>query len=315
MPAFWCVHFDAEERVLEHGFQESLWLMQYQYSHGGHAYQGGRKQITAASKNWNALREIKPGDWLVAYLRSKRFFAIGKAIEPRSRERHHGQPHREDTVERTVKEHAHRFLSGVVRYADAPAFYEDFTDSWSRRVTNDFSHQPEVWRYPQRIDVDGWREVVRSGVEVKGLADAVPRPQIRLAAFQIPKPLFETIKLQLQAEYHSAEEIEAETHFKEGAVKQVRVNAYERNAEARKAGIAHYGRKCAVCRFDFGERYGELGEGFIHVHHLRELATIAQQYGVNPIEDLRPVCPNCHAMLHRKVPAMSIEELKAVVYG
>jgi 5-methylcytosine-specific restriction protein A len=110
--------------------------------------------------------------------------------------------------------------------------------------------------------------------------------------------------------YKSPDEVNAASHYKEGATKQVTVNAYERNPEARKACIAHYGTACTVCGFDFGKVYGELGEGFTHVHHLRDLATIGQEYEVNPIEDLRPVCPNCHAMLHRQVPAMSTEELQ-----
>ena len=116
-----------------------------------------------------------------------------------------------------------------------------------------------------------------------------------------------------RAEYRSADEVDAEPHFKEGAAKQVTVNAYERNPEARKACIAHYGTECKVCGFDFDKVYGELGEGFIHVHHLRDLATIGEEYEVNPIEDMRPVCPNCHAMLHRRVPAMSIDELQGVI--
>jgi predicted HNH restriction endonuclease len=91
------------------------------------------------------------------------------------------------------------------------------------------------------------------------------------------------------------------------------VNSYERNPAARRACIAHYGTGCSVCGFNFGQVYGDLGEGYIHVHHLRDLATIGTEYEVDPIADLRPVCPNCHAMLHRETPAMSIEELKEII--
>ena len=74
--------------------------------------------------------------------------------------------------------------------------------------------------------------------------------------------------------------------------------------------MQHYGYDCAVCDFNFGELFRELGEGFIHVHHLKPLAEIGDEYYLDPIKDLRPVCPNCHAMLHRKRPPLSIEELK-----
>ena len=64
---------------------------------------------------------------------------------------------------------------------------------------------------------------------------------------------------------------------------------------------------------DFKSIYGEIGDGFIHVHHLVDLSTIAAEYKVNPIRDLRPVCPNCHAMLHKTKPAMSISDLKLIL--
>lgn len=105
-------------------------------------------------------------------------------------------------------------------------------------------------------------------------------------------------------------ELENPTRFFEGAVRTISVNAYERNPRARKACIAKWGLDCAVCGFNFAKGYGPLGVGFIHIHHLRDLASIGEEYEVDPEQDLRPVCPNCHAMLHRETPAMSIEGLR-----
>ena len=84
----------------------------------------------------------------------------------------------------------------------------------------------------------------------------------------------------------------------------------ERNPYARGVCIKHYGYICFVCVFDFEKRFGELGKNFIHVHHLTQVATVGKTYEVDPIKDLRPVCPNCHAMLHRQNPPLTIEELK-----
>jgi hypothetical protein len=107
-------------------------------------------------------------------------------------------------------------------------------------------------------------------------------------------------------------EVAAPSKYLEGAARTVFVNAYERNASAKSACLKHFGFDCVVCGFNFSRVYGEIGEDFIHVHHLRDLATIGVEYEVDPLVDLRPVCPNCHAMLHRKgTPAMSIEELKS----
>jgi 5-methylcytosine-specific restriction protein A len=110
-----------------------------------------------------------------------------------------------------------------------------------------------------------------------------------------------------------AEEIDLEKTYSEGTARQVTVNVYERNAEARTICINHYGLNCSVCGFNFEEIYGDTGAGFIHIHHIKPLSEIRKGYKLNPINDLRPVCPNCHAIIHRRKPAYSIEELKKIV--
>jgi 5-methylcytosine-specific restriction protein A len=99
--------------------------------------------------------------------------------------------------------------------------------------------------------------------------------------------------------------------FPEGALSRTEVNRYERDPRARKACLNHWGCRCTVCEFSFEERYGPLGQDFIHVHHLLELSKVPPGYHVDPVNDLRPVCPNCHAMIHRGTgPALSVDELR-----
>lgn len=107
------------------------------------------------------------------------------------------------------------------------------------------------------------------------------------------------------------EEIADPSLYVEGASRQVSVNAYERNPEARRQCIGAHGITCCICGFTFGAVYGKVAEGYIQVHHLRPLSEIGAEYVVDPVKDLRPVCPNCHAVLHRRIPAYSIEEVKA----
>lgn len=99
----------------------------------------------------------------------------------------------------------------------------------------------------------------------------------------------------------------------EGAKRTVIVNSYERNPKARSMCIAHWGRQCAVCNFDFLKTYGEIGSGFIHVHHLVPVSRIGESYQVDPVDDLRPICPNCHAMLHSANPPLSVERLRELI--
>ncbi len=109
------------------------------------------------------------------------------------------------------------------------------------------------------------------------------------------------------------EQIDEPQKFYEGTLKMITVNAYERNSQSRDICIAHYGLNCVVCGINFQEKYGYIGKGFIHVHHLKPLSEIGTAYALNPVQDLRPVCPNCHAMLHKKKPPYSIEELKQLI--
>jgi hypothetical protein len=106
-----------------------------------------------------------------------------------------------------------------------------------------------------------------------------------------------------------SDKIGEETVFREGAKYQVTFDAYERDPKARQRCIQHYGARCFICNISFGEVYGEIAKGFIHVHHLRPLSEIGSEYTVDPIEDLRPVCPNCHAVLHLRKPAFSIQDV------
>lgn len=101
--------------------------------------------------------------------------------------------------------------------------------------------------------------------------------------------------------------------FIEGKKTSKTVNVYERNPQARTECLEHYGYSCKVCNFNFGEKYGDVGKNFIHVHHERELSLIGQTYEIDPILDMKPVCPNCHAVLHKRKPAYSIEELREML--
>lgn len=105
------------------------------------------------------------------------------------------------------------------------------------------------------------------------------------------------------------------TAFVEGALRTVSVNAYERNPEARLACLDYWGTSCSVCDMDFQSKYGADPVRCIHVHHIQPLSTIGAAHTVDAINDLRPVCPNCHTVLHTNIPPLSISELRARLMG
>ncbi|EGQ9330366.1 HNH endonuclease, partial [Vibrio vulnificus] len=95
--------------------------------------------------------------------------------------------------------------------------------------------------------------------------------------------------------------------------KTITINAYERNSAARQACINKLGCSCMICGFNFELVYGERGSGFIHVHHIVPVAEINHEYKIDPVTDLIPVCPNCHAMLHRNGHTLSPKELSGLI--
>ncbi len=103
---------------------------------------------------------------------------------------------------------------------------------------------------------------------------------------------------------------EKETYY-EGKLKEVILTKYERDPKARAKCLETYGTNCTVCMMNFKDKYGEIAQDIIHVHHLTPLAVQNQEHIIDPIKDLRPVCPNCHSVIHKRNPPFSIQEVRA----
>lgn len=99
----------------------------------------------------------------------------------------------------------------------------------------------------------------------------------------------------------------------EGRQIEVQNTTYERNQEARTICLDRFGYNCSVCDFSFEQKYGIIGRKFIHVHHINPISEFKHEYIIEPEKDLRPVCPNCHYMLHSVDPPLSIEHLKKII--
>lgn len=87
---------------------------------------------------------------------------------------------------------------------------------------------------------------------------------------------------------------------------------YERDpkliAEKRKAAAATGNLACEVCGFNFKAAYGDLGEGYIEVHHTKPVHTLLTGTKTQ-LDDLALLCANCHRMAHRRRMPFSLAEL------
>jgi hypothetical protein len=142
-------------------------------------------------------------------------------------------------------------------------------------------------------------------------------PSQRHSMARYRMPMFRRIEVEYTpAPQPLAEEVSSAIY--EGAKRTVTVNAYERSPEARAACVAHYLEKdgvlrCQACHMSFSEQYGPIPRDCIHVHHTVPLHRIGASYRINPVVDLVPVCPNCHAVLHTADPPMTVEELAEII--
>jgi len=162
---------------------------------------------------------------------------------------------------------------------------KDYGSEKLRKAINAVKEHVEYYEGIRKVNLDGIRSIVKKHEKILNSS------RVELYPDELPE--------------------DAILH--EGLKKQITVNSYERNQEAREKCVKHYGYQCAVCEFIFENKYGDIGKNFIHVHHLKQISTIGKGYQINPINDLRPVCPNCHAMLHRRKPPYSIDELKKLI--
>ncbi len=97
----------------------------------------------------------------------------------------------------------------------------------------------------------------------------------------------------------------------------------KRSQKLRDAAIDYYQDEdgklfCTVCGFCFEDCYGNIGKGFIEIHHEKPVYQYSsggfKSFIKEAIKNVKPLCSNCHRMLHRnyKKP-LSIIELKACI--
>ena len=98
----------------------------------------------------------------------------------------------------------------------------------------------------------------------------------------------------------------------EGGKKKVYTTVYERRPELRKQAVQLHGTSCFCCEVNLGTRYGEVAQGFIHIHHRRPLYLVGET-PVDPKVDLIPLCPTCHAIVHLGGQLRTVNEVRSLL--
>lgn len=169
---------------------------------------------------------------------------------------------------------------------------------------NDVSYNPEQFMdWP-----DHWNKVSFRTTVLPIDFDASDKPDYLQTSLRwIPLMMGISLSLLRVEKKEATAEMPSEV---EGRKYDIITSKYERSSVNRMLCLSKHGYSCKVCGFNFEATYGELGREFIHVHHVIPVSQMGEDYHVNPIRDLIPVCPNCHAMLHRTNPPISVEQLR-----
>jgi 5-methylcytosine-specific restriction enzyme A len=139
----------------------------------------------------------------------------------------------------------------------------------------------------------------------------------------IRKPL-ETKQDETELEIESLEEFDKPVNpeeykeYKEGQKKLKQHIIRERNSQVIDEAKKNFRLKnkrvfCEICGFDFEKKYGEVGKNFIEGHHKLPISEITEESNKITSKDIALVCSNCHRILHRKRPWLTIEELKRLI--
>jgi predicted HNH restriction endonuclease len=95
--------------------------------------------------------------------------------------------------------------------------------------------------------------------------------------------------------------------IQEGVKKIVETRIYERSSKLRQIAIEHYTKNgdilCNACQFSFQKFYGDIGKGYIEIHHIKPIFKYEDEELDKTIDkalnNVVPLCSNCHRMIHR----------------
>ena len=222
------------------------------------------------------LRRLTPGSICLMWIDSQGLKAIGKVLEHCD-----GKPYRHHLIKREEHPDVNEYRIRVdwFLHLDKPYPYSELT---KREITT-----------PPRPSV---QPIKQDKQKVEKLVDDLVRNCIEdYPAMLVPST--------------------AEDEWIEGNAHHATVTRYARSSEARADCLKELGYSCSVCGYNFEDVFGEKGKGIIQVHHLKPLSQCEGPRRVSGAQDLIPVCPNCHVMIHSRpnIPPYTPDEVKELM--
>ena len=179
-------------------------------------------------------------------------------------------------------------------------------DHFSQKVRNLKSHTTLLKR--------GYVEHVSGGFRISDLGREVARRQAPSVDALTAFPLDATGD-HLEALDSGADLVVIDETITEGRL-YTRTTTYRtRSKQLRDAAIDHYTKSgklpCAACTLDFSRAYVGIGDGYIQIHHLEPIAFggYRELSITEAVDKVRPLCANCHVMVHRQNPWLTVERL------
>ena len=122
-------------------------------------------------------------------------------------------------------------------------------------------------------------------------------------------------KLEIKSDFENNKILTGE--FPEGKIIERKHKARERNSHVVQIAKDNFKSKhgklfCEVCNFCFEEKYGAVGKDFIEGHHTIAVSEMQQDHKTRP-EDIIMLCSNCHKMVHKKRPWLTIKDIKKLL--
>lgn len=175
------------------------------------------------------------------------------------------------------------------------------------------AHRRVTFRYSPRLGVPLWLDEHPSGV----LAELTVSRGQGNKLFMVTEEQWRRLEALARAEQDGPLVEEDDESFLEGKIQYRRHRSRERSARLRKRVLELALAKgpilaCQACGMDFQTRYGDVGKGYIEVHHAVPVSSMTEGSKTRP-EDMVLLCANCHRMVHRKRPWLTVEALASLV--